>query len=108
MGLSIVNRPCGDLVVTLLEPQDRILFQLGRVHVLVDAFQGDVGLDHHGDDHGEHGRGEPEDVEEGDGYEGLLRVQVVGGVREDVGGERHQRHKVGGCLSFEVLVTNMV
>ena len=52
-------------------------------------------LDHHGDDHWQHGHGEPEDVEEGDGDESSLRVEdVCHRVRQDVRGESHQRDEV--------------
>jgi len=44
-----------------------------------------------GHDEREHGEGEPEQVEEGQGHEGLLRVQDVIWVRKDVDGEGCQR-----------------
>ena len=48
------------------------------------------------DEHGEDGEGEAQDVEERDGDKGLPRVQAVGRVDQEVGGEAHQRH-----LQFE-------
>lgn len=44
------------------------------------------------DDHGENVEGETEDVEQGQGHEGLLRIQDVGLVNGDVDGKRRQGH----------------
>ena len=52
-------------------------------------------LDKIGDEHGEHGEGEAEDVEERERYEGLLWGELVirvVDVDERVGSKGHQRH----------------
>ena len=78
-----------------------LVFDLLRVHELVDPLEGDAGLDEGGDDHGEEGEGELEDVEEAEGDEGLLGVQDVRGVDGDVGGEASQGHEEGGAGPHE-------
>lgn len=49
-------------------------------------------LHHAADDHGEHVKGKPQDVEESKRHEGLLRVQNVLLVHKHVDGKRRQRH----------------
>ena len=55
-----------------------------RSHELVDALYANSGLHIRGDYHGIMALGEPQDVEQGQGGEGLLDVDDVVLVREDI------------------------
>ena len=91
-GLLREDRPLEPLV-----PRHISRVQLVRVHERVDPLERDPALDHEHNQLGQHVEGGAQQVEVGQTHEGRLRVEHVGLVDEDVGGEGGDGHEEGGA-----------
>ena len=79
----------------------RVWIKFTTSHELVDSLDRDAGLHCRGDHHGQHGEGEPEDIEQGQRGEGFFGIEHVVLIREDIDGKSDEGNHKGGTSPKE-------